>query len=163
MTNNTVETIIGAGVVAVAAAFFFYAYGASGKSEGQGGYKLIAEFDNVGAVTAGTDVRLAGIKIGTVIDQTLNTENYQAKLVFSIDPKVSLTDDTSAKVTSEGLLGASYIALDPGGSETKLADGDTITSTQGAVDIWTLISQAMFDKGKTGDGGAGGDTTTTPQ
>jgi phospholipid/cholesterol/gamma-HCH transport system substrate-binding protein len=152
-TNTTVETVIGAGVVAVAAAFFFYAYGTSGKGEGQGGYRLVAEFDNVGAVTAGTDVRLAGIKIGTVVDQSLNTENYQAKLVFSIDPKVQLTDDTSAKVTSEGLLGASYIALDPGGSETKLKDGDQISLTQGAVDIWTLISQAMFDKGKSGGGG----------
>ena len=152
-SNTTVETIIGAGVVAVAAAFFLYAYGGSGTGEGQGGYRLIAEFDNVGAVTAGTDVRLAGIKIGTVVDQSLNTENYQAKLVFSIDPKVTLTDDTSAKVTSEGLLGASYIALDPGGSETKLKDGDQISQTQGAVDIWTLISSAMFDKGKPGGGG----------
>ena len=155
-SNSTVETIIGAGVVAVAAGFFIYAYGASGKGEGQGGYKLIAEFDNVGAVTAGTDVRLAGIKIGTVIDQSLNVENYQAKLVFSIDPLVQLTDDTSAKVTSEGLLGASYIALDPGGSDVKLKDGDQISQTQGAVDIWTLISQAMFDKGKS----TGGETTT---
>jgi phospholipid/cholesterol/gamma-HCH transport system substrate-binding protein len=154
-SNNTVETVIGAGVVAAAAAFFVYAYGASGSSAGTGGYRLVAEFDNVGAVTAGTDVRLAGIKIGTVVDQSLNVENYQAKLVFSIDPTVQLTDDTSAKVTSEGLLGASYIALDPGGSEVKLKDGDVIAQTQGAVDIWTLISQAMFDKGKS----SGGETT----
>jgi phospholipid/cholesterol/gamma-HCH transport system substrate-binding protein len=72
---------------------------------------------------------------------------------MSIDPKVKLTDDTTAKVTSEGLLGSNFIALDPGGSETVLANGGQITNTQGAVDIWTLISTAMFDSGKGKGGG----------
>jgi phospholipid/cholesterol/gamma-HCH transport system substrate-binding protein len=69
-------------------------------------------------------------------------------------------------VTSEGLLGSNFIALDPGGSETMLADGGKIVNTQGSVDIWTLISTAMFDsnKSKGGGGGAGGDgTQPTPQ
>jgi phospholipid/cholesterol/gamma-HCH transport system substrate-binding protein len=57
-----------------------------------------------------------------------------------------LADDTSAKVTAEGLLGSKFIALDAGGSENKLAEGGVINYTQGAVDIWSLISQAMFDK-----------------
>ena len=65
---------------------------------------------------------------------------------MSIDPAIKLTDDTSAKVTSEGLLGSKFISLEPGGSEVTLADGGVITYTQGAVDIWSLISQAMFDK-----------------
>ncbi len=89
---------------------------------------------------------MAGIKIGTVTAQSLNPENFQAQITMSIDPAVQLTDDTSAKVTSEGLLGSKFISLEPGGSETKLAAGGVITYTQGAVDIWSLISQAMFDK-----------------
>ena len=115
-------------------------------------------------VNTGTDVRLAGIKVGTVTAEVLNPENYQAVITMAIDPKISLSDDTTAKITSEGLLGSNFIAIEPGGSETKLAEGGRIAYTQGAVDIWSLISQAMFDKSKTDepppDGGkppAGGD------
>jgi phospholipid/cholesterol/gamma-HCH transport system substrate-binding protein len=75
----------------------------------------------------------------------LNPDNYQALITMAIDPKISLSDDTTAKITSEGLLGSNFIALEPGGSETKLAEGGRIAYTQGAVDIWSLISQAMFD------------------
>lgn len=155
MKNNTVETAIGALVILIAAGFFVFAYSTSGAGTASGGYTLKAEFDNVAGVNTGTDVRLAGIKIGTVVSQSLNPENYQAVITMTIDPKVKLTDDTTAKITSEGLLGSNFVALDPGGSETILANGGEITNTQGAVDIWSLISQAMF-AGK-GDGSGGGE------
>lgn len=153
MKNTTVETAIGALVILIAAGFFVFAYTTSGKGSTTGGYRLTAEFDNVAGVNTGTDVRLAGIKVGTVVSQSLNPDNYQAVVTMSIDPKVKLTDDTTAKVTSEGLLGSNFIALDPGGSDTILADGGQITNTQGSVDIWTLISTAMFDSGKGKGGG----------
>jgi phospholipid/cholesterol/gamma-HCH transport system substrate-binding protein len=146
--NTTVETAIGAAVILIAALFFVYAYQTSGKAEGVGGYTVSAEFDNAAGVNTGTDIRLAGIKIGTVTGQSLNPENYQAVITMAIDPKISLSDDTTAKITSEGLLGSNFIALEPGGSDTKLAEGGRIAYTQGAVDIWSLISQAMFDKSK---------------
>ena len=152
--NSTVETAIGAAVILIAAIFFVYAYQTSGKAEGAGGYTVSAEFDNAAGLNTGTDVRLAGIKIGTVTAQSLNPENYQAVITMAIDPKISLSDDTTAKITSEGLLGSNFIAIEPGGSDTKLTDGGRIAYTQGAVDIWSLISQAMFDKSK-------GDETTT--
>ncbi len=152
MNNSTVETIIGAAVVAIAGIFFFYAYNASGAAEGNSGYRLSAEFDNIEGVNTGTDVRLAGIKVGTVVNETLNPENYQAVVTMVIDPKVQISDDTTAKITSEGLLGAKFVSLEPGGSETKLKDGDTLSYTQGAVDLWSLISKAMFDKGNSQPG-----------
>ncbi|MFZ5676641.1 MAG: outer membrane lipid asymmetry maintenance protein MlaD [Pseudomonadota bacterium] len=166
MKNTTVETAIGALVILIAAGFFVFAYSTSGAGTASGGYRLTAEFDNIAGVNTGTDVRLAGIKIGTVVSQTLNPENYQAVLTMTIDPKVKLTDDTTAKITSEGLLGSNFVALDPGGSDVVLADGGAITNTQGAVDIWSLISQAMF-AGKGGGGEAGGgdkpaENTQTP-
>ena len=167
--NTTVETAIGAVVILIAAVFFIYAYQTSGKAEGTGGYSITAEFDNAAGVNTGTDVRLAGIKIGTVTEQALNPENYQAVVTMAIDPKITFSDDTTAKITSEGLLGSNFIAIEPGGSETKLSEGGRIAYTQGAVDIWSLISQAMFDKAKTDEttpsGGetppAGGETTPT--
>ena len=148
MKNSTVETLIGAAVVVIAAGFFFFAYQSSGKGAASGSYKLSAEFDNAEGVNVGTDVRIAGVKVGSVTGFTLNPENFQAQAVMEIDPKVKLTDDATAKVTAEGLLGSKFISLEQGGSEAILADGGVISNTQGAVDIWSLISQAMFDKGK---------------
>ena len=146
MNNSTVETLIGAVVIAIAVGFLAFAYNSSGMRQKGSGYVISAEFDNIEGVNVGTDIRMAGIKVGTVTAETLNPANYQAVVSMSIDPALKLTDDTSAKVTSEGLLGSKFISLEPGGSDAKLADGGVITYTQGAVDIWSLISQAMFDK-----------------
>ena len=154
MKNSTVETLIGTAVVAIAAAFFLYAYQASGQGGAAGSYRVSAEFDNAEGVSVGTDVRAAGVKIGSVVDFTLNPENFQANVVMELDPKVKLTEDATAKVTAEGLLGSKFIALEQGGAEAFLAGGGVISNTQGAVDIWSLISQAMFEnKGAATDGG----------
>ncbi|MFT3986546.1 outer membrane lipid asymmetry maintenance protein MlaD [Aestuariivirga sp.] len=157
MKNATVETLIGALVIAVAAGFFLYAYQFSGKSQAGGGMHYVAEFDNAEGIAVGTDVRMAGVKIGTVTDQRLDPANFQARITMQVDKAISLTDDVTAKVTAEGLLGAKYISLEQGGSETKLADNGVIQYTQGAVDMWSLISQAMFDKSGSKDnkGGSG--------
>ncbi len=158
MKNSTVETLIGAAVIAIAAAFFIFAYTATGSGGGTGGYRLSAEFDNAEGINVGTDVRMAGIKVGTVVAQSLNHENFQALITMTIDPALTLAEDTTAKVTAEGLLGAKFIALEPGGAEEKLAEGGMISYTQGAVDIWSLISQAMFEKSGAKSGGE-----TTPE
>jgi len=143
--STTLETAVGAAVVALAVAFFAYAYKTAGVGGGAGasGYTLIAEFDNAEGINVGTDVRLAGIKIGSVTAQSLNTESYQARIEMTVDKSVSLADDSAAKVTSEGLLGGKFIALEPGGSDTKLAAGGQFSYTQGSVDLWALIGQAM--------------------
>ena len=146
MKNSTLETLIGAAVIAIAAAFFIFAYQSSGKGGTAGGYRLNAEFDNAEGINVGTDVRMAGVKIGTVLAMSLNPENYLAKVTLQVDPKLILTEDATAKVTAEGLLGSKFISLEQGGADVKLADGGMISNTQGAVDIWSLISQAMFEK-----------------
>jgi phospholipid/cholesterol/gamma-HCH transport system substrate-binding protein len=148
-TSSRVETIVGALVVALAVGFFFYAQRVTGVGGGvSNGYRVTAEFDNAEGINVGTDVRLAGIKIGTVTAQSLNPENYMAKVEMTLDPKVQLSEDTAAKVTSEGLLGGKFITLEPGGADARLKEGSVMTLTQGAVDIWSLISQAMFDRNK---------------
>jgi phospholipid/cholesterol/gamma-HCH transport system substrate-binding protein len=162
MKSAVVETLIGAAVVVIAAAFFLFAYQSSGKSAASGGYRVLAEFDNAEGINVGTDVRMAGVKVGTVVSQTLNHQNFQAAIAMLIDPALQLTDDVTAKVTAEGLLGSKFISLEQGGSETKLAEGGMIQYTQGAVDIWSLISQAMFEKSGAKTSGESG-TGTTPQ
>ncbi len=160
MKNSTVETLIGTAVVAIAAAFFIYAYQASERGGTAGSYRISAEFDNAEGVSIGTDVRVAGVKVGSVVDFTLNPENFQANVKMELDPKVQLTEDASAKVTAEGLLGSKFISLEQGGAETMLAEGGVISNTQGAVDIWSLISQAMFENKGGASGGAA--ETQTP-
>jgi phospholipid/cholesterol/gamma-HCH transport system substrate-binding protein len=147
MKTNLVETAVGAVVILIAAVFFTFAYTVSGIGKGTGGYQLTAEFDNASGIGIGSDVRMSGIKIGSVTSQSLDPTTYQAVLRLSIDRTVTLPDDTSAKISSEGLLGSNFIALEPGGSDVKLADGERIVYTQGAIDIWSLVSQFMFDSG----------------
>jgi len=158
MKANALETLVGAAVIAVAAVFFLFAYRSAGYGGPSGGYHVLAQFDNVAGIQVGTDVRVAGIKVGTVVGSTLDPKSYQARIDMLLQPQVQLSDDTSAKITSEGLLGAQFVSLDPGGSDTKLADGGEISYTQGAVDLWTLISQAMFANKKP----AGGDGAAAP-
>ena len=85
MKDSLVETAVGAAVIAIAALFFYYVYQTSGEGKASG-YRLLAEFDNIGAIDVGTDVRLAGIKIGSVEAQELNPETYQARVTMAIDP-----------------------------------------------------------------------------
>jgi phospholipid/cholesterol/gamma-HCH transport system substrate-binding protein len=146
--TRNIEIATGLAVIAAALAFLVFALRTTGASSlGSGnGYSVVAEFDNIEGINVGTDIRLAGIKIGKVVGQTLNAENYQARVEMSIDKSITLSEDTTAKITSEGLLGSKFIALEPGGGEVKIGDGGLISYTQGAVDIWSLISQAMFDR-----------------
>ena len=81
------------------------------------------------------------LKIGTVAEQRLDAQSYQVAVTLALDPAVALPADSSASITSEGLLGGTYIALTPGGAEARLKSGDTITDTQGAMDLMALIGQ----------------------
>ncbi|MFV2092664.1 MAG: outer membrane lipid asymmetry maintenance protein MlaD [Hyphomicrobiales bacterium] len=144
MKNDVVETIVGAAVITLAVVFFTFAYKTAGIGSVSGGYVINAVFGSVDGVGVGTDVRISGIKIGSVMAQNLDPETFQATLVMSISPDVRLPEDSSAKITSEGLLGGNYISLSPGGAENMLAAGDTIEYTQSAVDLMSLIGQAVF-------------------
>lgn len=82
--------------------------------------------------------------MGTVIAQRLDQETYQAVIEMDIKQGLPLPDDSSAKITSEGLLGATYLSLDAGGSEDFLENGSEIRFTQGSIDLMSLIGQAIF-------------------
>jgi phospholipid/cholesterol/gamma-HCH transport system substrate-binding protein len=154
--SEKTETLVGAAVIAIAGLFLLYAGLATGRNQASfsGGYKLTADFDNAEGINVGSDIRIAGIKVGSVTGQSLNKESFQATLLLQLDNSVVLSEDSTAKITSEGLLGGRFIAIEPGGSETKLADGGVLSFTQGSVDLWSLISQAMFEKSSKDGGGA---------
>ena len=148
--NNTVETIIGAIVVAIAVAFIVFAY-RSTSAGGIGGYEITAKMARVDGISVGTDVRLSGIKVGTVSDLTLNP-NFLVTVHLRIRNDIQIPDDSSLIVTSSGLLGSSYVSISPGGDDTMLKDGGQIRTAQGSVDLMGLVGRFM-NGGNTGGGG----------
>lgn len=143
MQTNWVETLIGAIVIVLAIGFIVYGYSVTEPESGEH-YTIIAEFDRVNGVTIGSDVRMAGIKIGVVSKLTLNPATYRAVLEMNLQEGIALPDDSSARITSDGLLGNNYIALTGGGSESFLSAGDRLLFTQGAIDLIGLVGQALF-------------------
>ena len=131
------ELWAGALVLAVAAGFL--AWAAQGDWPGTGGYHVTASFPDVDGVSVGTEVRLAGVKIGRVSDVQLNPQTYMADAVLQIPDGILLPADSAALIQSDGLLGGAYIQLQPGGSPDNLAHGDEIEDVQGAVSLLQLM------------------------
>lgn len=138
MAENRAEIIAGFAVVALAAGFLAYA-GAGRMGGGDGRYPLTASFRAADGISVGTDVRLAGVKVGTVSGMVLNPQTYFADVEFMIDRKVQLSSDSAALVSSEGLLGGNFIELIPGGADDVLPAGGQIEDTQGSVSLITLL------------------------
>ena len=139
MRENTTEVVVGAAVLAAALGFLWYIVTATGLTGGTPGMELKASFRSAEGVSVGTDVRLAGVSIGTVSALELNLETYRAEATFAIDEGVGVPDDSAAVVASEGLLGGTFVELIPGGSFDMFTDGALIEDTQGAVSLIPLL------------------------
>jgi phospholipid/cholesterol/gamma-HCH transport system substrate-binding protein len=136
------ETIVGAAVLAAAAGFLIYALGHTGAGGARGGYELIARFGEAGALAAGADVRVAGVKVGTVSSIQLEP-TFLARATLVVDPTVKLPADSTAKITSDGLLGGSHVSIAPGGAAENMTPGAEFKNTQGAVDLFGLIGRVL--------------------
>ncbi len=147
MSHNTTEIAVGGAVLAGAIAFALYAGQATGLSGSGTGYELNASFRSLEGVSVGTDVRLAGVKIGTVTNVDLNPETYRADTTFSVRDGIPVPDDSAVVVSSEGLLGGNFVEIMPGGSPFYLEAGDTIEDTQGAVSLISLLVKFVAGSG----------------
>ena len=146
MKNRSLaEMATGAVVLAVAAIFLGYAVVDSGRGGGIAeGQVLRAKFDRIDGLSNGADVRIAGVKVGTVTASRIDPQTFSAELTLRVDRALQLPSDTSAEVASEGLLGGKYVSLVPGGSDRFLADGALITLTQGSVSLESLLGRFIF-------------------
>jgi phospholipid/cholesterol/gamma-HCH transport system substrate-binding protein len=153
MQNSIVETLIGAVVIAVAVIFLVFAYTSSGVGPVSGGYNVVARFNRADGVNVGTDVRLSGIKVGTVSKLALDPKSYNAVLTLALQNSVKLPDDSSVRITSDGLLGNQYLSIEPGGSMDMIKPGGQIEYTQGSIDLIGLLGKFAFSPG-----GGGGST-----
>lgn len=143
MRGPGAETGLGLLVLAVAGAFLFYVLGVGDVSTGPRGYVVMARFGQVGALAPGAAVRVAGVKVGTVAKVTLDPKTYMAITRLDLDSTLSLPSDSTARISSDGLLGGAHVAITPGGAPDSLKAGGEIENTQGAVDLFGLIGQVM--------------------
>lgn len=155
MSRNAVETVMGAVVVVVAALFLFFAYTTS-QVHAVSGYEVTARFNRVEGLRDGGDVRISGIKVGTIVSQTLDPKTFLAVVKMSIDPSVKLPVDTVASIASSGLLGDKYLALEPGNEDKNIPPGGTIEHTQSPMSLESLIGQFIFNQGQQKKSDAGG-------
>ena len=143
MGRNLIETVMGAVVLLVAGLFVFFAYDMA-QVEMVRGYTVTATYSRVGGLTRGSDVRISGIKVGTVAETRLDPKTYYAEVTLSIEPGVKLPVDTLASISSDGLLGGKYVRLDPGPSKDRIADGGALTKTQDYRTLEDQVGEIIF-------------------
>jgi phospholipid/cholesterol/gamma-HCH transport system substrate-binding protein len=138
--NNIAETLVGAAVVAVAVAFLVFTYNRTG-SGSLSGYDINAKVPKADGLSVGTDVRLAGIKIGTVTDLTLDPKNYLVTVHMNIRDDIKLPVDSSVLVTQAGFLGGQYLSITPGGDDKMMTAGAYFENAQGSIDMMNLVGR----------------------
>ncbi len=139
MSAVRTEITVGAAVVAVAVGFLIYAGQVSGFSTATTGYPLTASFRSIEGVSVGSDVRLAGVKIGSITDISLNAQTFRADTEMTILQGIELPDDSSVVISSEGLLGGNFVEILPGGSPFNLETGAEIEDTQSSISLVGLM------------------------
>jgi phospholipid/cholesterol/gamma-HCH transport system substrate-binding protein len=145
MRNNLLEAIIGAAVLVVAGFFLFFAYSSS-HSNLPKGYILYAHFERIDGLNIGSDVKISGVKVGTIKTMEIDPTTYQAKVGIQVREDIKVPNDSSAEVASESLLGGKYVAVVPGGSDQYLSPDSVITQTQSSISFEALISKFLFSK-----------------
>lgn len=143
MRRNAIETVMGAVVLLVAGVFVFFAYDMA-QVKAVEGYEVTALFYKIGGLNEGSDVRISGIKVGTVIDHELDAESYDARVRMTITREIKLPVDTVASIASEGLLGGKYVRLEPGTDKSYIKDGGTITKTKDFRSLEDQVGEIIF-------------------
>ena len=143
MGKNLAETVMGGLVLAVALVFLYFFVNTAQVTAVQG-YNVSATFAKIGDLQKGSDVRISGINVGTVIDSGLNPETYDAVVKLSIEPTVKLPKDTVAMIASEGMIGGKYVRLRPGNAKTFIKPDGAIGKTEDFKSLEDQVGEIIF-------------------
>ena len=143
MGRNLVETVMGAVVLLIAGFFLIFAYNSSNLRP-ISGYEVKARFNSVEGLQEGGDVRIGGVKVGSVTGQSLDTKNYQAVVTLTLKPQVKLPTDSIASVTGDSLLGGKYIKIEPGSSKDIIPPGGEVKKTKDALVLEQVLGRMIF-------------------
>ena len=146
ISRNIAETLVGAIVLGIAIIFAVSLWRFSDVGFGVSQYTVNAKFRSAEGITVGTDVRLAGVKIGSVSNLSLDPQTFQAIARLSIKPEYQMPEDSAAIISSEGLLGGNFVEILPGGSYEVMVDGSEFSETQGAVSFISLLMKFVTGK-----------------
>lgn len=150
MNRNVIETVLGAVVLVVAAIFVAFALG-SADLDKKDGYAVRADFDRIDGLKPGSDVRLNGVLVGSVLDIKLNENTYRATVSFTVNPSIKLPRDSIAMIASESLLGGKYLSLERGVDEEDMVPTDgkgRLTHTTPPMRLDDLIGQLIYKENK---------------
>lgn len=143
MNKRPIETIMGIIVLFVAASFIYFAYNASDLRVVKG-YEVTVNFLKVGGLNVGSDVRINGVKVGTVVSQALDNENYLAVIKLSISPEIKLPKDSVFEVAADGLMGDKFIKIQPGQEKEFIQNGETAINTKDFKTIEDMVGEIIF-------------------
>ena len=156
MRESLFETLVGLAVVAVAGFFLFFSLSQRSDASTADAYDLIAKFDRADGVSPGTDVRVAGVKVGTVRSVKLDQQTFKAEAVLAIKKDVQIPEESAAQIQSDSLLGGSYIHIQISGMPDNMQPGSKFEYTRGSMDILGILLEAVGGLGGGGNGDAGG-------
>lgn len=143
MNKKPIETIMGLIVLIIAASFLFFAFNASDLRVVKG-YELTGKFLKVGGLTVGSDLRINGIKIGTVTSIALDKETYEAVLKFNVLPQIKLPINSVFEIAADGLMGDRFVKIQPGNSTEVYKDNEVIKNTKDFKTIEDLVGEVIF-------------------
>ena len=143
MSRDYLETAVGGLVLAAAVGFLLYVNGIREGSAGDGSYELVAYFGRANGLAVGSEVRLAGVRIGSVREVRIDYDRYQAEVRMEVAAASRIPEDSAAQVRGDGLFGGSYIGVEPGASDEMLDAGEVFAFTQGAVDLVDLLGRVV--------------------
>ena len=142
MKENILEIVVGCIVIIIAITFVFFTISSTGIKKK--GWYINAEFGNIGGLKVGDDVVIAGIKVGEVLSNKLDSQTFIAIVKLNLEKNISIPNDSIAKISSESLLGGQYVEIIPGASNIMLNEEQTIYNTRDPVSISDLLGQAVF-------------------
>jgi phospholipid/cholesterol/gamma-HCH transport system substrate-binding protein len=148
MQRTTLDLWVGIFVTAGVAALFMLALkvGNASSVSVSDGYRVIAEFDNIGGLKVRAPIKSAGVVVGRVEGISLDTRTFRANVALRIDKHYPFPKDSSASILTAGLLGEQYVGMDGGGDEQNLKDGDRLKVTQSAIVLEKVIGQFLYGK-----------------
>ena len=146
MKSDIFEFIVGLGVIIIAGWFILSVVSKSEKLTNVGETtRYIASFNDVSGISVGSNIKLAGVTVGKVLELKLDEINYTAEMVLGINRKIKIPNDSEIIITSEGLLGGNYVSISPGGSDIFLKANEKFSFTQSSLSLNNLI-QKFFGK-----------------
>ena len=148
MADSKIEMFVGGVVVIAAIAFSIYISETWNRAGFKSNYQVFASFRSAEGIRVGTEVRLAGVKVGSVTHLELDRDTYQAKSTLSINEDILIPDDSALSIASEGLLGGNFVEVVPGSSIDYLKAGDEVVDTQGSVSLIQLMMRFVAGSGE---------------